>query len=61
MMTPEQIKSNAPDGATHYDIERDYLRLYKDKWSVWDGFHEIWKPIHTPTEEIVTMFEIKPL
>lgn len=60
-ITLDDIRSKAPEGATHYDIECDYFRLYKDIWSVWDSFNEIWKPIRTPTEEIITMFKIKPL
>ena len=60
-MTPQQIKANAPDGATHYDWEYDYLRLKNGKWSVWNSFHEIWQPIHNPTEEDIARFKIKPL
>lgn len=60
-ITLDEIRSKAPQGATHYDIEHDYLRLHENKWSVWDSFHEVWRPIHTPTEESITIFKIKPL
>ena len=60
-MNIEEIRKNAPDGATHYDRDYDYLRLKNGKWSVWNSFHEIWQPMNTPTEESIARFNIKPL
>lgn len=35
-MTPEQIKANAPDGATHYKIDSGYILYYKDDvYALW--------------------------
>lgn len=55
------IKQNAPSGATHIDIDLDYLRLDNGKWSFWNSFHGIWRPMQAPTEEVITRFNIKPL
>lgn len=60
-MNIDKIRKQAPQGATHYDIDCDYLRLHKNEWSVWSSFHETWQPIHTPAEETMTRFKIKPL
>lgn len=60
-ITLDEIRSKAPEGATHYDRDYDYLRLHKNKWSVWNSFHEIWQPMNSPTEEVMTRFKIKPL
>lgn len=60
-MTNQEIKDRAPDGATHYDEDCDYLRLDSGKWSFWNSFHEIWRPMPTPTEGVIIMFNIKPL
>lgn len=41
-MTPEEIRKNAPEGATHYsdDFEVIYLRRNKGVWNCWvfDGW-----------------------
>lgn len=36
-MTPQQIKDNAPDGATHYlDMGKtNYLKFENHEWMVW--------------------------
>lgn len=35
-MTIEEIRKNAPDGATHYDTtDLDYLKLCNKEWYWW--------------------------
>lgn len=57
-MTEQEIKDNAPSGATHYKIMKDRKPLY------FDGDHNYWNWIACKWEKtIVHYFEddIKPL
>ena len=38
-MTPQQIKDNAPDGATHYDSSGDYWKVISrsESYFTYDG------------------------
>ena len=47
-LTPQQIKDNAPEGATHYmDDEKgfDYVRINKGYMDVWFSRFSTWLPV----------------
>ena len=43
-MTPQQIKDNAPSGATHYD-EQDYWKYKDNAWYIWLESCSKWRRI----------------
>ena len=59
-MDIEEIRKNAPEGATHIDADLDYLKLYLGAWFVWVklGKESYWQTIPTPDMD---RHNIKPL
>lgn len=43
-MTIEEIRKNAPEGATHYD-EQDYWKLDDSNWYIWLSSCNNWRRI----------------
>lgn len=56
-MTPQQIKANAPDGATHYNQSDYYFKNIKGaSCEMWDPYNQRW------FETYVSVFDVfKPL
>ena len=56
-MTPQQIKANAPKGATHYsDMDGDIVYYQKTNNLIyWDDEYKLWDEIY------FSLPEIKPL
>ena len=44
-MDIEQIRKNAPSGATHYDESGDYWREFQEKWFIWIPTASQWRKI----------------
>jgi hypothetical protein len=44
-MTIEEIRKNAPDGATHYD-DQDYWKKNDFGWFIWIATVSQWKQIY---------------
>lgn len=63
-MTIEEIKRNAPVGATHYFNKLDYIAYYKfdDKFSFWSKFFNVWVDFKRLLfSKGVTIDDLKPL
>ncbi|MEG0197803.1 MAG: hypothetical protein RR676_11475 [Acinetobacter sp.] len=58
-MTIEEIRKNAPDGATHYD-GMDYWREFQEKWFIWIPTAKQWRKIFN-YKKFHEQFPIKPL
>lgn len=61
-MTPDQIKKNAPEGVTHYDIYGDWWKIEGDK--AWFSFkwHNKWnRYAFTDIQEYINDGTVKPL
>lgn len=59
-MTPQEIKDNAPEGATHYDISGDYWKIISDKESYFK-ISSGWIRYAFPCYEEIISGYIKPL
>lgn len=59
MMTPQQIKDAAPEGATHYCNQPyvGYFYFY-DQWFEWNELEDCWNPLHFNPNKYR---ELKPL
>lgn len=58
-MTIDQIREKAPEGATHYDRDKDYLKFENNEWFCW--VHWSWCKMNTPSIDAISRFKIKPL
>jgi hypothetical protein len=60
-MTPQQIKENAPQGATHYDKSGDYWKVISNHESYFteDGIE--WTRYLFPCDVDIKNGDIKPL
>lgn len=59
-MTPQQIKDNAPEGATHYSyILNKYCKIYKNELWIYGYMWKYHSRIRHPSE--LTRIQIKPL
>ena len=62
-ITLDEIRSKAPEGATHYEVEANdvdyYAKDYMDRWCSDDG-HGNWYPLRQSEYDQLDL-ELKPL
>lgn len=58
-MTIEEIRKNAPEGATHYD-DQDYWKTTDGNWYIWLDSRKQWRRIFR-YQKFHDEFPIKPL
>ena len=59
-ITLDEIKSKAPDGATHYDNIGEYWKFEDDKWFTYLSPCDEWKRIIN-YEPFINEFKVSPL